>query len=103
MSRRITTSVAIVTAGDGQECLNTARNILPDLILLDIHMLGMTGDEACRQLKGTPRTASIPVIFISADDRSTQLKLAKQVGANGCMQKPLNEDTLLNKVNHYLR
>ena len=93
----------IVTADDGQKCLDIARNIRPDLILLDVHMLGMTGDEACRQLKGTPRTASIPVIFISADDRSTQLKLAKQVGANGCMQKPLNEDTLLNKVNHYLR
>ena len=93
----------IVTADYGQKCLDIARNIRPDLILLDVHMLGMTGDEACRQLKGTPRTAGIPVIFISADDRSTQLKLAKQAGANGCMQKPLNEDTLLNKVNHYLR
>ena len=92
----------IVTADDGQECLDIARNILPDLILLDIHMLGMTGNEACRQLKGTPRTASIPVIFISSEDHNTQIKLVKAVGANDCMQKPLDADALLDKVSRYL-
>ena len=65
-------------------------------------MLGMDGDEACRQLKNNPRTASIPVIFMSVDERQAQIKLGKKVGANDCIQKPLDEDSLLNKINRYL-
>ena len=92
----------IITADDGLECLSIARNICPDLILMDIHMLGMAGDEACRQLNDTPRTASIPLILMSADDHKALLQLGKKVAANDCMQKPLDEDTLLNKVRRYL-
>jgi diguanylate cyclase (GGDEF)-like protein len=92
----------IVTADDGEECLDITRNIYPDLVLLDIHMLGMDGAEACRQLKDNPRTASIPVVFMSADSRDAQLKLGKEVGANDCIEKPLDETTLLNKINRYL-
>lgn len=92
----------IVTADDGKECLDIARNIYPDLILLDIHMSGMDGDEACRSLKDNLRTASIPVIFMSSDQRSEQLKLGKKAGANDCIEKPLDETALLNKINRYL-
>ena len=92
----------IVTADDGVECLEIAANIYPDLILLDIHMAGMDGASACQKLKENPRTASIPVIFMSSDSREEQLQLGKKVGANDCVQKPLDGSMLLNKINRYL-
>jgi len=92
----------IVTTDNGSECVEIANNLYPDLILLDIHMPGMNGSEACRQLKSNPRTASIPVIFMSADDRQMQKDLGKKVGTNDCLQKPFELETLSHKVNRYL-
>ena len=92
----------IVTAASGQECLDLARAIQPDLLLLDIHMPNMSGLEVCEALKESASTASIPIILISGEERSEQLRLGKKVGANECLQKPLHESLLLAKVNHFL-
>ena len=51
---------------DGNDAVEKARYILPDLILMDIYMPGCDGIAACRQIKADPRTASIPVIFLTA-------------------------------------
>ena len=59
----------LATARDGQEGLDVARRLLPDLILLDIRMPGMDGFAVCRRLKAQPATREIPVIFLSALDQ----------------------------------
>ncbi len=92
----------ILTSDNGSECLEIARDVRPDLILMDIHMPEMSGSEVCRQLRANHDTASIPVIFISSDDRREQLRLGKQVGANECLEKPLDEKQLIAKINRFL-
>ena len=55
-------------ATDGVEALHLAAEHLPDVILLDVMMPQMDGIETCRRLKTQPRTASIPVILVTAKD-----------------------------------
>jgi CheY-like chemotaxis protein len=64
----------------------------PDLILLDVMMPGIDGYEVCRQLKGDPATAGIPVIFVSghADDAERQKGLA--LGAVNFVSKPVDPE-----------
>ncbi|MFC3533766.1 HD domain-containing phosphohydrolase [Vogesella facilis] len=56
----------LLFARDGDKALALAHSERPDLILLDVMMPGMTGLEACRRLKATPATATVPVIFVTA-------------------------------------
>lgn len=92
----------IITADNGAECLDIAQDIFPDLILLDIHMPGIDGVEVCKQLKNNTQTSVIPVIFMSVDDRATQVKIGRQAGVNDCIEKPIDENRLLAKVNRFL-
>ncbi len=58
----------VVSVGDGEAGLATARDIKPGLIILDIGMPGMDGYEVCRTLKSSEDIADIPVIFITAHE-----------------------------------
>ena len=58
----------IVPATSGEQALKRIAARLPDLILLDVLMPGMSGLEACRQIKATPGCEDIPIIFLSAAD-----------------------------------
>ena len=65
----------LVFACDGIEALDRAKEILPDLVLLDIMMPGMNGFEVCRHLRADPFLAEVPVILITTlDDREYTLR-----------------------------
>src|SRR5690348_8720479 len=70
----------------GAGALPIARDEQPQLILLDLQMPGMSGDEVCRRLKADPATAAIPVIIMSALDRLTAT--ASLVSADDRLPKP---------------
>ena len=59
----------IHTASNGNQGLEMARSIKPDIILLDLVMPDMNGDQVCRILKGDPDTSSIPIIMVSSGTR----------------------------------
>lgn len=67
-----------------------AAGPLPDLILLDVVMPHPDGFEVCRRLKSDERTASIPVVFISASDTETDRACGMTVGATEFLSKPFN-------------
>ncbi|MEJ2415898.1 MAG: diguanylate cyclase [Exilibacterium sp.] len=92
----------IMTADNGEECIELAQSLQPDLILLDIRMPGMDGLEVCNRLKQISHTAYIPIILISGRDKADLIKAGKEVGANDCIQKPFDRFQLLAKINHYL-
>lgn len=102
ISEQLQNHCNIVTTESGKDCLELAKELQPDLILMDIRMPEMNGPEICRQLRAENTTASIPVIFISSMDRSEQVRLGKEVGANECIEKPLDEKQLVAKVNRFL-
>ncbi len=90
----------VAEAANGQEALVAVVNDPPDVILLDVMMPVMDGFEVCRQLKGNPATAAIPVILItSVTDRVARL-MGIKAGANDFLTKPIDrEDVMLRARN----
>jgi two-component system phosphate regulon response regulator PhoB len=80
----------IVTAETGQEALAKARQILPDAIVLDIMLPEMDGLEVCRSLRRDPRTATIPIIMLTAKGAEVDRVLGLELGADDYMTKPFS-------------
>ncbi len=101
---KILTSVGynIITAANGQEALEIVNSRDIDLILLDIMMPVLSGIEVCRYLKIEPKTADIPVIFLTASDDRDMLATAYKVGAADYIRKPFFKDELLARVHNSL-
>ena len=99
----------VLTAFDGMEGLERARAEKPDLIILDIMMPKMNGYEVCRELRGDPATAQIPIIILSAKGEIDEKKSAPatglrdiyaayNLGANAFLTKPVTATDILNAV-----
>ena len=89
----------IVSTDNGSEALTIIREKKPDLVLLDIMMPGMTGDEVCRAVKDDKELQHIPVLLLTAshDDKTLDC-VAKKAGADSCMTKPFTLKELRTKV-----
>ncbi|MET0623951.1 MAG: diguanylate cyclase, partial [Pyrinomonadaceae bacterium] len=93
----------VETAEDGGQAVETARRVLPDLIILDVMMPVLDGLQACRLLKEDPATRDIPVIFLSAlDDTDTKVS-GLALGANDYVSKPFRVEELLARVRVAIR
>ena len=86
----------------GRMALKYAQLQLPDLILLDINMPNMNGFEVCQQLKSLTATSEIPVVFVSAMDRTQDKVKAFEIGAADYITKPFREEEVLMRVRNQL-
>ena len=93
----------ISVAINGPMALEVAPRLVPDLILLDVVMPHMDGFEVCRQLKAHPPTQPIPVVFISATDRSEGLLAGFEAGGIDYITKPFEEREVLIRVQTHIR
>jgi PAS domain S-box-containing protein len=87
--------INLISAMQGQMGLDMAYEHRPDLILLDLHLPDMTGNEVLLRLQEDPRTASIPVVVLSADANPRQVDKLLKAGARAYLTKPLNVKQLL--------
>ena len=79
-----------VGAANGIAGLNRARAVLPDLILLDLHLPEIDGEDVLQQLRGDPATCDIPVVVLSADATQSRVDRIKAQGAFAYLTKPLD-------------
>lgn len=93
----------VMVATDGEHGLTAARGNLPDLILLDVTMPGMSGHDVCRALKEDPATQDIPVIFITALGDADDETLGFDLGAADYITKPFNHAVVKARVRTQLR
>ena len=91
-----------VNVSDGSKCIKKAKEIKPDLILLDIQMPGMNGIEVCKVLKMNQQTCDIPVIFVTANTDDETLQEAFESGGTDYVCKPVNKIELLARVKSVL-
>jgi uncharacterized protein (TIGR02266 family) len=89
-------------AQSGAEALEKIRANPPDLVLLDLFMPGMSGAEVCRQIKSDPELQSLPIILITSSSRDEDLRQAVQAGCDELLTKPLEDSTLVRKVENLL-
>jgi len=87
--------VEVIAAMQGRLGVALAREHRPALILLDLHMPDINGDEVLRQLREDPATASTPVVIVSADATPGQIERLLAEGATGYLTKPLDLQELL--------
>jgi CheY-like chemotaxis protein len=87
---------------DGKAAVESARAQIPDMILLDIHMPGMDGYEACKILKRDPRTKDTPVIFVSALNEQFNKLKAFECGAVDYLTKPIQLEETKARVKVHL-
>lgn len=92
----------VLTAQDGQEGLEKARNSNPDLIILDVLMPRLDGYEVCRLLKFDEKYSLIPVIMLTAKTQEVDKAMGKKVGANDYLTKPFETQDLIDKIKKHL-
>ena len=92
----------VLLAPDGETALKVVRKSKPDLILMDVMMPGIDGFETCRRLKKDLPTASVPVIFISAQNETRSMIDGFKAGGVDYVTKPFQAEEVLIRVSTHL-
>lgn len=89
-------------AANGEEAVEKASDLTPDLILMDIRMPKMTGYQACQILKNQPHTKNIPIVFLSAKSQDAEIQTGLDLGAAEYLVKPFDPAQLPDKITRIL-
>ena len=92
----------LLTAPEGETVQELVRQQRPDLVLLDLHLPGIDGEEVLRRLRADPRTADLPVVMVSADVNPRYREPLLEAGADDYLTKPLDVPRFLGVVNGLL-
>ena len=91
---------AVALAGDGKQALSQIEQHMPDLLLLDVMMPRMDGFTLCHRVR---EFSTVPIIIVTAKERSQDKVRGLDLGADDYLTKPLNMDELLARVRAVLR
>jgi two-component system alkaline phosphatase synthesis response regulator PhoP len=93
----------VSTAANGNQAVEMATTVKPDLVILDIMMPGMDGFEVCRTLRQNSVTASVAIMFLTAKSGEIDQILGLELGADDYVQKPISPRVLIARVKTILR
>jgi DNA-binding response OmpR family regulator len=88
----------VATASRGEDAITKAREVAPDVIILDVMMPGMTGWEVAQKLKQDSATAGIPVVFLSARTQEEDRLKGEQLGVAAYVSKPFDPVELVSTL-----
>lgn len=92
----------VCAARDGQEGIDMAESIRPDLILLDIQLPVMDGHTVARLLRTNAELARVPIIAVTSYAMTGDREKSIEAGCNGYIEKPINPDTFLQQIEEHL-
>ncbi len=93
---------SVDTASDGPEALESIDKTIPDMVLLDVMMPGLSGIEVCQRLRQSDRTRDLPVIMVTAKADSRDVVQGLHAGANDYVTKPIDMEVLLARMETHL-
>ena len=88
---------------NGVDALDAALNNDVAIVLLDVDMPRMNGNEVCRRLRGDPRFSSVPIVIVTGHQDSAAVRSAFEAGATDFVSKPVNWDLLPHRLEYILR
>jgi CheY-like chemotaxis protein len=88
----------VTATSNGEEALQQATQIVPDIIIMDVRMPKMTGYDACRAMKADVTLKDIPVVFLSAKGQDSEIQTGLDVGAEEYLLKPFAPNQLAERV-----
>ncbi len=92
----------VFAASNGQEALDMAPNVSPDLILMDVRMPRMTGYQACKAMKARADLKDIPIVFLTARGQESEIQEGLDAGAEEYLLKPFAPDQLTGRIKEIL-
>lgn len=92
----------VVEATTGQEGVELAATVPPDLVLLDLQLPDMDGTETLRRLRGQEGTKDVPVVAVTALAMAEDRERAARAGFDGYLQKPLSVRSLPQQVESFI-
>lgn len=92
----------IIQVDSGQACLDLIAESVPDILLLDVNMPGMTGYEVCTSLRKNPSTKSLPILFVSAMINVEERLAGFEAGGDEYINKPVDEQELNEKIEYQI-
>ena len=92
----------VISAFDGVQALEMARQQNPNLIILDLMIPKIDGYKVCRMLKFDEKYKKIPIIMFTARTQESDKQLGEQVGADAYIIKPFDPEVLLSKIKELL-
>ncbi len=95
----------VFISNDGEDGLKQAQEKIPDLIILDLMLPSMPGEEICKALRENDREEfqTIPIIMLTARTAESDRIIGKVIGANSYIMKPFDIDHLLNEINRCIK
>jgi CheY-like chemotaxis protein len=93
---------SVFEASDGMEAVRKARELLPDLIILDLHMPVLDGFGAFRELRADERFAATPIVALTASAMQGDRELALSAGFTGYLAKPIGLSALRKEIDRLL-
>jgi DNA-binding response OmpR family regulator len=93
----------VIATTDGEEAYQAAKDIMPDLILLDVRMPRLNGYVACKKIKTNDKMQHIPVVFLSAKGQEAEIQTGMDAGATEYIIKPFSPDQLTERVQAILK
>ena len=103
IKRALNDHCEVLLANDAMSALHLLARQPVDVILLDVTMPGIDGIELCQTLRRMSKFAQLPIIMLTAKDKSYDKALAEMVGATEYLTKPLDDDKLVAIVNKYAK
>jgi DNA-binding response OmpR family regulator len=98
LARTLDRFYEVHAVNDGAQAVPTAMQLRPDVILLDVNLPNLDGFAIAQQMKDSPVLAKVPIIFLTARDRSLDVVKGIQVGAKHYITKPFKIEDVLRKV-----
>ncbi len=103
IKRALSDHCEVLLANDAMSALHLLARQPVDLLLLDVTMPGIDGIELCQTLRRMSKFAQLPIVMLTAKDKSYDRALAEMVGATEYLTKPLDDEKLLAVVNQYAK
>lgn len=88
----------VVSAINGEQAIEAAKQHSPSVIFMDVNMPGVDGFAATRTLKGTDTTKTIPIIIVSSKGQKADKAWGQMLGAKGYITKPYSDSDVINEM-----